>query len=223
MKVQNTKYVFITGGVASSLGKGIISSSLGLLLQERGLKVTIMKIDPYLNIDPGTMNPYEHGECYVTADGAETDLDLGHYERFLGKKMTRKNNVTTGQIYLSVINKERKGDYLGKTVQIIPHITNEIKSRIKALSLKNEFDIVIIEIGGTVGDIESLPFIETVRQLRWELGRNNTLSIHLTYVPYISAAKELKTKPTQHSVKVLLENGVQPDIIVLRTERELNS
>lgn len=223
MKVQNTKYVFITGGVASSLGKGIISSSLGLLLQERGLKVTIMKIDPYLNIDPGTMNPYEHGECYVTADGAETDLDLGHYERFLGKKMTRKNNVTTGQIYLSVINKERKGDYLGKTVQIIPHITNEIKSRIKALSLKNEFDIVIIEIGGTVGDIESLPFIETVRQLRWELGRNNTLSIHLTYVPYLSAAKELKTKPTQHSVKVLLENGVQPDIIVLRTERELNS
>lgn len=223
MKVQNTKYVFITGGVASSLGKGIISSSLGLLLQQRGLKVTIMKIDPYLNIDPGTMNPYEHGECYVTADGAETDLDLGHYERFLGKKMTRKNNVTTGQIYLSVINKERKGDYLGKTVQIIPHITNEIKSRIKALSLKNEFDIVIIEIGGTVGDIESLPFIETVRQLRWELGRNNTLSIHLTYVPYISAAKELKTKPTQHSVKVLLENGVQPDIIVLRTEKQLNA
>jgi len=223
MKFQNTKYVFITGGVASSLGKGIISSSLGLLLQERGFKVTIMKIDPYLNIDPGTMNPYEHGECYVTADGAETDLDLGHYERFLGQKMTRKNNVTTGQIYLSVINKERRGDYLGKTVQIIPHITNEIKSRIKALSLKNEFDFIIIEIGGTVGDIESLPFIETVRQLRWELGKNNTLSIHLTYVPYISAAKELKTKPTQHSVKVLLENGVQPDIIVLRTEKELNS
>ncbi len=218
---KQTKYIFITGGVTSSLGKGIISASLGKLLQERGYKVSILKIDPYLNIDPGTLNPYEHGECYVTEDGAETDLDLGHYERFLGRYMYRINNVTTGQIYQTVINKERRGDYLGKTVQIIPHITNEIKGRIKLLAKQQDLDIVITEIGGTVGDIESLPFIEAVRQMRWELGRNNSIVIHLTLVPYLRAAKELKTKPTQHSVKMLLENGVQPDIIVLRTEKEL--
>ncbi len=218
---HQTKFVFITGGVTSSLGKGIISASLGLLLQERGYKVSILKMDPYLNIDPGTLNPYEHGECYVTEDGAETDLDLGHYERFLGRHTSKINNVTTGQIYQTVINKERRGDYLGKTVQIIPHITNEIKSRIKLLAKKQNLDIVITEIGGTVGDIESLPFIEAVRQLRWELGPNNSLVIHLTLVPYLRAAKELKTKPTQHSVKMLLENGVQPDIVVLRTEKEL--
>ena len=216
-----TKYIFITGGVTSSLGKGIISASLGKLLQSRGYKVSIQKIDPYLNIDPGTLNPYEHGECYVTHDGAETDLDLGHYERFLGEKMSQANNVTTGQIYQTVINKERKGEYLGKTVQIIPHITNEIKNRIKLLAKKFKLDFVITEIGGTVGDIESLPYIEAVRQLKWELGKNNSIVIHLTLVPYLSAAKELKTKPTQHSVKMLLENGVQPDIIVLRTEKSL--
>jgi len=216
-----TKYIFITGGVTSSLGKGIISASLGKLLQARGYKVSIQKIDPYLNIDPGTLNPYEHGECYVTQDGTETDLDLGHYERFLGEPTSHANNVTTGQIYQTVINKERKGDYLGKTVQIIPHITNEIKTRIKLLAKKNKLDFVITEIGGTVGDIESLPYIEAVRQLKWELGKNNAIVIHLTLVPYLSAAKELKTKPTQHSVKLLLENGVQPDIIVLRTEKSL--
>ncbi len=219
--MNTTKYIFITGGVTSSLGKGIISASLGKLLQARGYNVSIQKIDPYLNIDPGTLNPYEHGECYVTEDGAETDLDLGHYERFLNVRMSHDNNVTTGQIYLSVINKERKGDYLGKTVQIIPHITNEIKTRIKRLAKKQNLDFVITEIGGTVGDIESLPFIEAVRQLKWEMGRDNALVIHLTLVPYLSAAKELKTKPTQHSVKLLLENGVQPDIVVLRTEKKL--
>ncbi len=220
--MATTKYIFITGGVTSSLGKGIISASLGKLLQSRGYKVSIQKIDPYLNIDPGTLNPYEHGECYVTYDGAETDLDLGHYERFLGTKMSHANNVTTGQIYQTVINKERKGEYLGKTVQIIPHITNEIKNRIKLLAKKFNLDFVITEIGGTVGDIESLPYIEAVRQLKWELGKKNSLVIHLTLVPYLSAAKELKTKPTQHSVKMLLENGVQPDILVLRTEKSLN-
>jgi len=220
--LNNTKYIFITGGVTSSLGKGIISASLGKLLQERGYKVSIQKIDPYLNIDPGTLNPYEHGECYVTEDGAETDLDLGHYERFLDVRMSHENNVTTGQIYQTVINKERKGDYLGKTVQIIPHITNEIKARIKLLAKKRNLDFVITEIGGTVGDIESLPYIEAVRQLKWELGKDNVLVLHLTLVPYLSAAKELKTKPTQHSVKLLLENGIQPDIIILRTERALS-
>ncbi len=219
--IKNTKYIFITGGVTSSLGKGIISASLGRLLLERGFKVSILKIDPYLNIDPGTLNPYEHGECFVTEDGAETDLDLGHYERFLNIHTSHINNVTTGQIYQTVINKERRGDYLGKTVQIIPHITNEIKSRIKLLAKKFELDIVITEIGGTVGDIESLPFIEAVRQMKWELGRNNSIVIHLTLVPYLHAAKELKTKPTQHSVKTLLENGVQPDVLVLRTEKPL--
>ncbi len=219
--IKNTKYIFITGGVTSSLGKGIISASLGKLLQERGYKVSILKIDPYLNIDPGTLNPYEHGECFVTEDGAETDLDLGHYERFLNIHTSRINNVTTGQIYQTVINKERRGDYLGKTVQIIPHVTNEIKSRIKLLAKKFDLDIVITEIGGTVGDIESLPFIEAVRQLKWELGKNNSIVIHLTLVPYLRAAKELKTKPTQHSVKMLLENGVQPDILVLRTEQPI--
>lgn len=217
---METKYIFVTGGVTSSLGKGIISASLGKLLQSRGYKVTIQKLDPYINIDPGTLNPYEHGECYVTVDGAETDLDLGHYERFLNSTTTQANNVTTGRIYQNVINKERKGDYLGKTVQIIPHITDEIKRNIKLLGSKNQFDFVITEIGGTVGDIESLPYIESVRQLRWELGKNS-LVIHLTYVPYLAAAGELKTKPTQHSVKALLEEGVQPDILVLRTEHEL--
>ena len=219
--MKQTKYIFITGGVTSSLGKGIISASLGKLLQSRGYNISIQKIDPYLNIDPGTLNPYEHGECYVTEDGAETDLDLGHYERFLNIRMHKDNNVTTGQIYQNVINKERKGDYLGKTVQIIPHITNEIKTRVKRLAKNQNLDIVITEIGGTVGDIESLPFIEAVRQLKWELGKKNAIVIHLTLVPYLSSAKELKTKPTQHSVKLLLENGVQPDIIVLRTEKKL--
>ena len=219
--MEQVKYIFITGGVTSSLGKGIISASLAKLLQSRGYKVSIQKIDPYLNIDPGTLNPYEHGECFVTEDGAETDLDLGHYERFLDKRMHKDNNVTTGQIYQSVINKERKGEYLGKTVQIIPHITNEIKNRVKRLAKIENLDIIITEIGGTVGDIESLPFVEAVRQLKWELGSKNTLVIHLTLVPYLAAAKELKTKPTQHSVKIMLENGVQPDIIVLRTERKL--
>lgn len=218
-----TKYIFVTGGVTSSLGKGIISASLGKLLQARGFKVTIQKLDPYINVDPGTLNPYEHGECYVTIDGAETDLDLGHYERFLGIPTSQANNVTTGRIYQTVINKERRGDYLGKTVQVIPHITDEIKRRIKLLGSKNKFDVVITEIGGTVGDIESLPYIESVRQLIWEMGESNSLVIHLTLVPYLSATGELKTKPTQHSVKVLLENGIQPDILVLRTERELNT
>ncbi|MFP4448314.1 MAG: CTP synthase [Bacteroidales bacterium] len=219
---KRTKYIFVTGGVTSSLGKGIISASLGKLLLSRGYSVTIQKLDPYINIDPGTLNPYEHGECYVTDDGTETDLDLGHYERFTNVITSRNNNVTTGQIYQSVINKERRGDYLGKTVQVIPHITDEIKRDIKLLGKKFNYDVVITEIGGTVGDIESLPYIETVRQLKWELGATNSLVIHLTLVPYLSASGESKTKPTQHSVKGLLENGVQPDILVLRTEQELN-
>jgi len=218
----STKYVFVTGGVTSSLGKGIVSASLGRLLKARGYRVTIQKLDPYINVDPGTLNPYEHGECYVTDDGAETDLDLGHYERFLDIQTSQANNVTTGRIYQSVINKERKGDFLGKTVQIIPHITDEIKRRVTQLGEDNEYDIIITEIGGTVGDIESLPFIEAVRQLRWDLGVENTVFIHLTLVPYLSASGELKTKPTQHSVKVLLENGIQPDILVLRAEHELD-
>jgi CTP synthase len=217
----NTKYIFVTGGVTSSLGKGIISASLAKLLQSRGYFVTIQKLDPYINVDPGTLNPYEHGECFVTNDGAETDLDLGHYERFLGVPTSQANNVTTGKIYQTVITKERRGDYLGKTVQVIPHITDEIKRRIKLLGSHYKYDIVITEIGGTVGDIESLPYIEAVRQLRWELGPSNALVIHLTLVPYLSASGELKTKPTQHSVKVLLENGIQPDVLVLRTEHEL--
>ncbi len=218
---QTTKYIFVTGGVTSSLGKGIISASLAKLLQARGYSVTIQKLDPYINVDPGTLNPYEHGECYVTVDGAETDLDLGHYERFLSIQTTQANNVTTGKIYQTVITKERKGDYLGKTVQVIPHITDEIKRRIKLLGSRFKYDVVITEIGGTVGDIESLPYIEAVRQMKWELGPTNALVIHLTLVPYLSASGELKTKPTQHSVKVLLENGIQPDILVLRTEHEL--
>ena len=220
--MTDVKYVFVTGGVTSSLGKGIISASLAKLLQARGYSVTIQKLDPYINVDPGTLNPYEHGECYVTLDGAETDLDLGHYERFLNVPTSQANNVTTGRIYQSVINKERKGDYLGKTVQVIPHITDEIKRRIKLVSSGNKFDIVITEIGGTVGDIESLPYIESVRQLKWELGTQNCLVIHLTLVPYLSSTGESKTKPTQHSVKELLETGIQPDILVLRTERHLN-
>ncbi len=219
--MADTKYIFVTGGVISSLGKGIIAASLGKLLQERGYKVTIQKLDPYINIDPGTLNPYEHGECYVTVDGHEADLDLGHYERFLNTPTHKDNNITTGRIYQNVINKERKGDYLGKTVQIVPHITDEIKRNIKLLGTKYDYDFVITEIGGTVGDIESLPFIESVRQLRWELGRN-CLCVHLTYVPYIAAAKEVKTKPTQHSVKQLQSEGVQPDMLVLRTEHRLN-
>lgn len=219
--MDKTKYIFVTGGVTSSLGKGIIAASLGKLLQARGFRVTNQKLDPYINVDPGTLNPYEHGECYVTVDGHEADLDLGHYERFLGVETRKANNVTTGRIYQNVINKERRGDYLGKTVQIIPHITDEIKRNIKSLGSKGEFDFVITEIGGTVGDIESLPYIESVRQLRWELGKN-CLIVHLTYVPYLAAAKELKTKPTQHSVKALQEQGVQPDILVLRTEHNIS-
>ncbi|PID91972.1 MAG: CTP synthetase [Bacteroidetes bacterium] len=215
------KYVFVTGGVTSSLGKGIISASLGRLLQARGFRVTIQKLDPYINVDPGTLNPYEHGECYVTDDGAETDLDLGHYERFLDIRTSQANNVTTGRIYQSVINKERRGDYLGKTVQVIPHITDEIKRSVTHLGRSGDYDIIITEIGGTVGDIESLPYVEAVRQLRWDLGVENTVFLHLTLVPYLSASGELKTKPTQHSVKVLLENGIQPDVLVLRTEHEL--
>lgn len=219
--MAKTKYIFVTGGVASSLGKGIISSSIGKLLQARGYNITIQKFDPYINIDPGTLNPYEHGECYVTADGQETDLDLGHYERFTGIKTTRQNNITTGRIYQSVIEKERRGDYLGKTIQVVPHITDEIKRDILYLGNKYHFDFVITEIGGTVGDIEGLPFLEAIRQLKWELGRD-AICVHLTYVPYLSAAKELKTKPTQHSVKELQSLGIQPDIIVLRAEHELN-
>jgi CTP synthase len=217
-----TKYIFVTGGVVSSLGKGIVAASLAKLLQARGYSVTIQKFDPYINIDPGTLNPYEHGECYVTDDGHEADLDLGHYERFLNIATSRANNITTGRIYQNVIRKERKGDYLGKTVQVVPHITDEIKRNVKLLGQKYKYDFVITEIGGTVGDIESLPFIESVRQLKWELGRN-CLCVHLTYVPYIAAAGEVKTKPTQHSVKQLQEVGIQPDILVLRTERELNA
>ena len=217
-----TKYIFVTGGVTSSLGKGIIAASLAKLLQSRGLKVTIQKFDPYINVDPGTLNPYEHGECYVTEDGAETDLDLGHYERFLNIFTSQANNVTTGRIYQTVINKEREGAYLGKTVQVIPHITDEIKRRMIQIGQTGEYDIVITEIGGTVGDIESLPFVEAVRQLQWEMEEEDCLVVHLTLIPYLKAAKELKTKPTQHSVKLLSENGVHPDIIVCRTERSLN-
>ncbi len=219
--MPETRYIFVTGGVTSSLGKGILASSLAKLLQSRGYKVTIQKLDPYINVDPGTLNPYEHGECFVTEDGAETDLDFGHYERFLNEPTSQANNVTTGRIYQSVISKERRGDYLGKTVQIIPHITDEIKRRIKILGSKGKYDIVITEIGGTVGDIESLPYIESVRQLKWELG-SKALVIHLTLVPYLAATGELKTKPTQHSVKQLLEEGVQPDILVLRTEHDID-
>ena len=218
-----TKYIFVTGGVSSSLGKGIIAASLAKLLQAQNYRVTIQKLDPYLNIDPGTLNPYEHGECFVTDDGAETDLDLGHYERFLNVKTSQANNVTTGRIYQNVIEKERKGDFLGKTVQVIPHITNEIKDRILSLGRNKDFDIIITEIGGTVGDIESLPYIESVRQLKWELGEENSLVIHLTLIPYLSAAAELKTKPTQHSVKTLMESGVNADIIVCRTEHKLSN
>jgi CTP synthase len=218
---ENIKYIFVTGGVTSSLGKGIISASLAKLLQSRGYRVTIQKLDPYINIDPGTLNPYEHGECFVTDDGAETDLDLGHYERFLNVPTSQANNVTTGRIYQSVIEKERRGEYLGKTVQIIPHITDEIKRCIQILGSKSEFDFIITEIGGTVGDIESLPYIEAVRQMKWEK-EDDCIVIHLTLIPYLSAAGELKTKPTQHSVKMLLENGVQPDILVCRTEHELS-
>jgi CTP synthase len=218
---SSAKYIFVTGGVTSSLGKGIIAASLAQLLQSRGFKVTIQKFDPYLNIDPGTLNPYEHGECYVTDDGAETDLDLGHYERFLNVRTSQANNVTTGRIYNNVITKERKGEYLGKTVQVIPHITDEIKRNIFLLGESGEYDFIITEIGGCVGDIESLPFIEAVRQVKWDLGPNNSLVIHLTLIPYLNAAKELKTKPTQHSVKELLEAGIQPDILVCRTEKPL--
>ena len=221
--MPKTKYIFVTGGVSSSLGKGIIAASLAKLLQDSGFAVTIQKLDPYINIDPGTLNPYEHGECYVTNDGAETDLDLGHYERFLNIPTSQANNVTTGRIYQTVINKERKGDYLGKTVQIIPHITDEIKRRIKILGETGEFDIVITEIGGTVGDIESLPYIEAVRQLQWDLGNHNMVVIHLTLIPYLAAARELKTKPTQHSVKELMQSGVRPDILVCRTEHHINN
>jgi len=212
------KYIFVTGGVTSSLGKGIIAASLAKLLQERDFKVTIQKLDPYINVDPGTLNPYEHGECYVTDDGAETDLDLGHYERFLNTPTSQDNNITTGRIYQTVINKERQGDFLGKTVQVIPHITDEIKDRVKDLAKKGDFDIVITEIGGTVGDIESLPYLEALRQLRIELGIENCVCVHLTLIPYLKAAGELKTKPTQHSVKQLLQAGIQPDVLVCRTE-----
>ena len=217
-----TKYIFVTGGVTSSLGKGIISASLAKLLQARGFSVTIQKFDPYINVDPGTLNPYEHGECYVTDDGAETDLDLGHYERFINIPTSQANNVTTGRVYQTVIDKERRGDYLGKTVQVVPHITDEIKRRILLLGQSNQFEIVITELGGTVGDIESLPYLEALRQLRWELGRDNCLVVHLTLIPYLRAAKELKTKPTQHSVKELQKNGIQPDILVCRTEKSIN-
>ncbi|WP_152287174.1 CTP synthase [Flavicella marina] len=220
--MKNTKYVFVTGGVTSSLGKGIIAASLAKLLQERGYSVTIQKLDPYINIDPGTLNPYEHGECYVTDDGAETDLDLGHYERFLNIPTSQANNVTTGRIYQSVIDKERKGEFLGKTVQVIPHITNEIKERIQILGKTGDYDVVITEIGGTVGDIESLPYVESVRQLLWELGDNNAIVVHLTLVPYLAAAGELKTKPTQHSVKMLMQSGVSPDVLVCRSEHKIS-
>ena len=216
-----TKYIFVTGGVTSSLGKGIIAASLAKLLQARGYRTTIQKFDPYINVDPGTLNPYEHGECYVTDDGAETDLDLGHYERFLGVPTSQANNVTTGRVYQYVINKEREGAYLGKTVQVIPHITDEIKRRMRLLGETGDYDVVITELGGTAGDIESLPYIEAVRQMKWELGDENCLVVHLTLIPYLSAAKELKTKPTQHSVKLLSENGIHPDVLVCRTEHAL--
>ena len=219
---METKYIFVTGGVVSSLGKGIIAASIGKLLQARGFKVTIQKFDPYINIDPGTLNPYEHGECYVTEDGFETDLDLGHYERFTGIHTTRNNSITTGRIYKTVIDRERRGDYLGKTIQVVPHITDEIKRRMLREEVKGEeLDFVITEVGGTIGDIESAPFMEAIRQLRWQLGRN-AVCVHLTYVPYLKAADELKTKPTQHSVKELQSMGIQPDILVLRTERHLD-
>jgi len=220
--MPQTKYIFVTGGVTSSLGKGIIAASLAKLLQARGYRTTIQKLDPYINVDPGTLNPYEHGECYVTDDGAETDLDLGHYERFLNVPTSQANNVTTGRIYQSVIEKERKGAFLGKTVQVIPHITNEIKHRIQLLGQSGDFDVVITEIGGTVGDIESLPYIESVRKLLWELGDDNAMVIHLTLIPYLSAAGELKTKPTQHSVKTLMESGIKADVLVCRTEHEIS-
>jgi len=219
--MSNTKYIFVTGGVTSSLGKGIVAASLAKLLQAQNFKVTIQKFDPYINVDPGTLNPYEHGECYVTDDGAETDLDLGHYERFLNISTSQANNVTTGRVYQSVIEKERRGEFLGKTVQVIPHVTNEIKERMCLLAETGDYDIVITEIGGTVGDIESLPYIESVRQMIWDLGRENTVVIHLTLIPYLAAAGELKTKPTQHSVKTLMESGISADIIVCRTEHEL--
>ena len=222
MTDTTTKYIFVTGGVSSSLGKGIIAASLAKLLQSQGYRTTIQKLDPYINIDPGTLNPYEHGECYVTDDGAETDLDLGHYERFLNVPTSQANNVTTGRIYQSVIDKERRGEFLGKTVQVIPHITDEIKHRVQILGNSGDYDIVITEIGGTVGDIESLPYVEAVRQLKWEMGDENALVIHLTLIPYLSAAGELKTKPTQHSVKKLMESGVQADILVCRTEHKLS-
>lgn len=221
MKSKTAKYIFVTGGVTSSLGKGIVASSLGMLLQARGYSVTIQKLDPYLNVDPGTLNPYEHGECYVTEDGAETDLDLGHYERYLNSPTSQANSVTTGRIYQTVIEKERRGDYLGKTVQIVPHITNEIKRRIKLLGSSGKYDIIITEIGGTVGDIESLPYIESVRQMIWDLGENNTMVIHLTLIPYLAASGELKTKPTQHSVRLLMESGIRADVLVTRTEYTL--
>ena len=220
--MNQTKYIFVTGGVTSSLGKGIIAASLAKLLQARGYRTTIQKFDPYINVDPGTLNPYEHGECYVTDDGAETDLDLGHYERFLNVPTSQANNVTTGRVYLSVIEKERRGEFLGKTVQVVPHITNEIKERMQLLGNSGDYDIVITEIGGTVGDIESLPYIESVRQLVWELGESNGIVIHLTLVPYLAAAGELKTKPTQHSVKTLMESGIKADILVCRTEHEIS-
>ena len=219
---HTTKFIFVTGGVSSSLGKGIIAASLAKLLQSQGYRITIQKLDPYINVDPGTLNPYEHGECYVTEDGAETDLDLGHYERFLNVETSQANNITTGRIYQSVINKERKGDYLGRTVQVIPHITDEIKENIKFLAEDDQYDIIITEIGGTVGDIESLPYIEALRQMKWEMGEKNVVAIHLTLIPYLSAAKELKTKPTQHSVKTLMESGVQADVLVCRTEHEIS-
>ncbi len=219
---MTTKYIFVTGGVTSSLGKGIIAASLAKLLQAQGYRTAIQKLDPYINVDPGTLNPYEHGECYVTNDGAETDLDLGHYERFLNVPTSQANNVTTGRIYQSVIEKERRGEFLGKTVQVIPHITDEIKERIQILGNSGDYDIVITEIGGTVGDIESLPYVEAVRQLKWDLGEHNAIVVHLTLIPYLSAAGELKTKPTQHSVKTLMESGVQADVLVCRTEHELN-
>ncbi|MFD0797996.1 CTP synthase [Maribacter chungangensis] len=220
--MSQTKYIFVTGGVTSSLGKGIIAASLAKLLQARGYRTTIQKLDPYINVDPGTLNPYEHGECYVTDDGAETDLDLGHYERFLNVNTSQANNVTTGRIYQSVIDKERRGEFLGKTVQVVPHITNEIKERVQLLGNSGDYDIVITEIGGTVGDIESLPYIEAVRQMLWEMGDNNAIVIHLTLVPFLSAAGELKTKPTQHSVKTLMESGIKADILVCRTEHEIS-
>lgn len=218
--MAETKYIFVTGGVVSSLGKGIISSSIGKLLQARGYNITIQKFDPYINIDPGTLNPYEHGECYVTVDGMETDLDLGHYERFTGIQTTKANSLTTGRIYKAVIDKERRGDYLGKTIQVVPHITDEIKRNVKLLGKKYHYDFVITEIGGTIGDIESAPYMEAIRQLKWELGKN-AVNVHLTYVPYLKAAGELKTKPTQHSVKELQSVGIQPDVLILRTEKHL--